>query len=128
MPAHPRFHCTFVRSDRSSCMAALLPCATLAVDCWIGVCDEGDRRVVRLAGRLCEDQVPDLLRSCGTPPLVTLDLTDLVSTDDAGIDALNRIRVGGGTLTGAPHYIQLKLDAAARRRADRWPGDLPNHG
>ena len=105
-------------------MATLLPLATLVVDCWIGVSDEGDRRVVRLAGRLCEDQVPELLLACSTPPQVTLDLTELVSTDDAGLDALNRIRVRGGTLTGAPRYIQLKLDSPARRRARHSPDDV----
>jgi hypothetical protein len=105
-------------------MAALLPLATVVVDCWIGVSDEGDRRVVRLAGRLCEDQVPELLLACSIPPQVTLDLTELVSTDDAGLDALNRIRMGGGTLTGAPRYIQLKLDSPARWRARHSPGNI----
>src|SRR5687767_12205058 len=33
------------------------------VDCWIGVVQKDDRRVVRLAGRLGEAQVPELLAS-----------------------------------------------------------------
>ena len=35
-----------------------------AVDCWIGVVTEVDRRVVRLAGRLSVAQVPELLTAC----------------------------------------------------------------
>ena len=35
-----------------------------AVECWIGVVTEGDRRVVRLAGRLSVAHVPELLTAC----------------------------------------------------------------
>ena len=40
-----------------------------------------------------------------------LDLTELVSADAAGIDALQRIRDKGAQLVGVPGYIQLKLDS-----------------
>jgi hypothetical protein len=79
------------------------------VDCWIGVVTEVDRRIVRLAGRLSSAHVPELLAACAVH-LVELDLTDLVSADAAGIDALQRIRSKGATLVGTPGYIQLKLD------------------
>lgn len=84
--------------------------------CWIGVADEEGRRIVRLAGRFCEDQVPDLLETCGNSAAVTLDLTDLVYVDDVGLDALQRMRMRGARLVGAPRYIQLKLDSTARMR------------
>jgi hypothetical protein len=80
------------------------------VDCWIGVVNERDRRVVRLAGRLTVAQVPELLAACAEGPL-ELDLKDLVSADIAGIEALQRVRGGGATLVGTPRYIQLKLDS-----------------
>ena len=87
------------------------------MDCWIGVVQETDRRVVRLAGRLSVAQVPELLEACAEAPPIELDLTDLVSADAAGIEALQRLRSQGATLVGAPGYLQLKLDSPAGRPA-----------
>ena len=84
---------------------------TGVVDCWIGVVQEVDRRVVRLAGRLSVDQVPELFKACGEGGPVEVDLTDLVSADVAGIEALQRIRRIGALLVGVPGYIKLKLDS-----------------
>ena len=81
------------------------------VDCWIGVVQEANRRLVRLAGRLSIAQVPELLGVCAEARPIDLDLTDLVSADAAGIEALQRLRDQGATLLGAPGYIQLKLDS-----------------
>jgi hypothetical protein len=83
------------------------------VECWIGVVRESDRRVVRLAGRLSAAHVPEFLRACAEERSLELelDLTDLVSADMTGIDALQRIRGAGASLTGAPGYIQMKLDS-----------------
>jgi hypothetical protein len=85
------------------------------VECWIGVGQEGDRRIVRLAGRFGEAQVPELMQVCAAGGPVCLDLTELVSTDAAGLEALSRVREQGAMLTGAPTYIQLRLDAIARK-------------
>jgi len=85
------------------------------VECWIGVEHAGDQWLVRLAGRLSVDQVPDLLKVCGehaSDPL-KIELSDLLSADAAGIDALRRVRRAGALLTGTPAYIQLKLDSPA---------------
>ncbi len=82
-----------------------------AVDCWIGVVQETDRRLVRLAGRLSAAQVPELLEACANGSLLEIDLRDLVSADAAGIEALQRLRTRGATLVGAPGYLQLKLDS-----------------
>jgi hypothetical protein len=87
------------------------------VECWIGVDQDGDRRVVRLAGRLGEVQVPDLLSACADPAPLHLDLTDLVSVDAAGLEALRRVHARGVVLVGVPGYIQLQLDSAAKARA-----------
>jgi len=84
-----------------------------AVDCWIGVVTQLDRRVVRLAGRLSVAQVPELLTACAYTGPLELDLTDLVSADITGIEALQRVRRQGANLVGTPGYIQLKLDSAA---------------
>ena len=94
------------------------------VDCWIGVVQQADRRVVRLAGRLSVAQVPELLEACAEHLPLELDLTDLVSADAAGIEALQRLRGQGATLVGAPGYMQLKLDSppeAGQRTATEGP-------
>jgi CheY-like chemotaxis protein len=67
---------------------------------------------VRLAGRLTDAQVPELLQACENHPLVDLNLVDLLSADAAGIDAMRRLRSGGAKLIGTNGYIQIKLDSA----------------
>ena len=83
------------------------------MDCWIGITQENGRWVVRLAGRLSAAHVPELLGACAKGTPVDVDLTDLVSADEAGIDALRRIRAAGATLVGVPMYLQMKLDSAS---------------
>jgi hypothetical protein len=76
---------------------------------------ENERLVVRLAGRLGEAQVPELLEVCeqsNGPPLLELD--ELLSADGIGMDALRRIEEQGAELVGMPQYIRLKLDVLAR--------------
>lgn len=85
------------------------------MECWIGVGQEGNRRVVRLAGRFAEAQVPELMQVCAVDGPISLDLTELVSTDTAGLEALSRIRDQGAMITGAPTYIQLRLDSISRK-------------
>ena len=89
------------------------------MECWIGIVTEGDHRIVRLAGRLSVAQVPELLIACAGQSGMELDLTDLLSADAAGIEALQRIRRGGATLSGIPGYIQLQLHTAADPRPSR---------
>ena len=68
---------------------------------------------MRLAGRLSVAQVPELLESCAQSLPIELDLTDLVSADPPGIEALQRLRNKGASLVGAPGYLQMKLDSPA---------------
>ena len=84
------------------------------MDCWIGVVQEAGRRTVRLAGRLAEEQVPELLQACAQPGVLQLDLSDLVSADAAGVDVLRRMQASGASLVGVPGYIQLKLESSSR--------------
>jgi hypothetical protein len=83
------------------------------VDCWIGVVQEGDRRIIRLAGRLSVAEVPELLEVCMEGGPVELVLTELVSADMAGIEALLRVRMRGAMLVDVPAYMQLRLESAA---------------
>ena len=86
------------------------------MECWIGVATEDGRRVLRVAGRLSAVHVPELLTVCAGERLVHIDLTELVSADDAGIEALQRVRTNGATLVGTPGYIQLQIDLLNSRR------------
>jgi hypothetical protein len=81
------------------------------VECWIGVVTEGDRRRVRVAGRLKVSHVAELLIACADASQLQIDLNDLVSADAAALDALRRLREMGATLVRVPGYIHLKLDA-----------------
>ena len=86
----------------------------------IEVIEGSDHRVVRLAGRLAEAQVPDLFTVCAATS-VQLDLGNLISVDLVGLDALHRLRQSGAVFTDVPEYIQLKLDALATRRRSGSP-------
>ena len=73
---------------------------------------------MRLAGRLAEAQVPDLLQACAGPrntsQLTILELDELVSADAVGMDALLRVERQGARLVGMPEYIRLKLNVLGR--------------
>jgi len=87
------------------------------VVCRIETRHENGRTVVRLAGRLSDSQVPDLLVACaqsGEPTILELD--ELVSADTVGIDALLRIEHQGARLIGLPEYLRLKLESLSRSR------------
>jgi hypothetical protein len=102
--------------DTAGAVAPVLRAARDAVECWIGLARESDRRIVRLAGRLTEAQVPELLWAGAGAGPVQLDLTELVSADLAGFDALRRMREAGATLVGVPVYIQLRLEPSRAMR------------
>ena len=99
--------------------------STKFVECWIGVVQESDRRVVRLAGRLSIAQVPELLGACAETWTIELDLTDLISADVAGIEALQGLRGRGARLVGAPGYLQLKLDSKPAQPTAPFPKGRP---
>lgn len=91
------------------------------VDCWIGTSQETDRRIVRVAGCLSAAQVPALLEACAEDSgALHVDLTDLVSVDVAGVDALQRLQAGGAALIGVPGFIQMKLQSS-RPSLPPWP-------
>lgn len=92
-----------------------------ALDCWIGLVEGRERPVVRLAGRLSVAQVSELLRMWADVAPAELDLTDLVSADSGGIEALRRIRDAGTSLVGAPGYIRMRIDSLEVSTVDRLP-------
>jgi hypothetical protein len=71
--------------------------------------------MIRVAGRLSVAHVAELLTACAGNESLEIDLSDLVSADLAGIEALQRVRSKGATLVGTPGYIRLKIDSTASR-------------
>jgi hypothetical protein len=77
------------------------------VDCRIQVVQEQQLCTVRLAGRLNEVQVYELFSVCARAAgQVQIDLTDLLSADAVGLDALRRLRVDGAELVGVAQYLR----------------------
>ena len=86
------------------------------------IVDQPDRRLIRLAGRLADAQVPELLKAHAGAPVVQLHLGDLISVDRVGLEALDGLRRAGAQLVEVPAYIQLKLDSLAANRVPRRRG------
>jgi hypothetical protein len=90
------------------------------VECRIELVDGVLGSVVRLAGRLRGAQVPAFVETCakaGRP--FRIDLSELVSADAVGLEALLRVREQGAMLDGMPEYLQLKVESLARERASK---------
>ncbi len=87
------------------------------MQCRIEVLTKEKRRIVYLSGRLREPQVPEFLFACADGGAsVTVDLTDLLSADLAGLDALSTIEAQGARFVGTPEYLRRKLDVRAHER------------
>jgi hypothetical protein len=77
------------------------------VDCRIQVVQQPQRCTIRLAGRLNEGQVYELFSVCASAAgLLQIDLTDLLSADAVGLDALRRLRGDGVELVGIAQYMR----------------------
>jgi anti-anti-sigma regulatory factor len=73
---------------------------------------EGDVTVVHVDGRLAVHGVRELERTVReTTEVVILDLSDLLSVDDAGVAALRLLRGLGVRLRGTSPYVSLLLCA-----------------
>jgi len=89
------------------------------MECLIRVVQAGGLREVRVAGRLTEKQVPDLLRVCAeNAGLARIDLGELVSADGVGHEALHRLRTSGVEIVNASRFIELTLDTMSRGRGE----------
>lgn len=69
-----------------------------------------DGCTIYLAGHLRAEQVHELGRiyAAGSGR-IRIDLTDLLSADAVGIDALRRLRHAGADLVGVPRYLRQLL-------------------
>jgi hypothetical protein len=81
------------------------------MDCRIEVVQRPDGWTVLLAGRLVAAQVHELCGACAAIGRhVRLDLTDLLSADPVGVDALRRLQRSGAELIGVPRYFRRWLE------------------
>jgi anti-anti-sigma regulatory factor len=81
------------------------------MDCRIDIVQQADGRTVLLAGRLMAAQVHELCATCGAlGQHVRVDLTDLLSADAVGVDALRRLHHRGAELIGVPAYFRQWLE------------------
>lgn len=72
---------------------------------------EDQRTVLNIAGRLQSVDVSALdkeIRSVEGP--LTLDLSELMSADQAGIERLRELQAEGAELRGTSRYVQMLLD------------------
>ena len=67
---------------------------------------------MRVAGRLTDAQVPDLLEACAKPAFVRLDLADLDSANGVALEGLRRLRKAGPQIVDVPRFIQLLIDVS----------------
>jgi hypothetical protein len=79
------------------------------MECRIQVEPRPEECTVYLAGHLKAEQVPELCRVCATASRIRIDLTDLLSADPVGIDALRRLGHGGAEFVGVAHYLRRLL-------------------
>jgi anti-anti-sigma regulatory factor len=80
------------------------------VECRIQVVHQDDGCTVLLAGRLKAAQVHDLRGICATVRgRIRIDLSDLLSADAVGLDALRRLRHDGAELVGVAQYLRRSL-------------------
>ena len=87
-------------------MVPVLP-VTSEVECRILVQQQSDGCTIQLAGRLNAAQVHELQGVCAAATgKLRIDLTDLLSADPVGLDALRRLRVAGAEIVGAARYLR----------------------
>jgi hypothetical protein len=92
-------------------LACIMQCRRI-VDIRIDITSEGLQTVVRISGRLSEATVAELEKACGPMNGATvLDLSNLVSADNAGVYAIRALVENGAEIRGASPFIQLLLDA-----------------
>ena len=100
------------------------PCGTHIVMVYnmtirIDVNTEGPEVVVYLAGRLSGDAAKQFRDTCDAiNGAFVLDLSNLLFTDDAGIDVMRVISEQGTQIRGASQFIQLLADGALSQKVD----------
>jgi anti-anti-sigma regulatory factor len=78
--------------------------------CRIDVAQDRGVTTVHVAGRLAGPTVDDLLRACDDASgKLRIDLSDLLSVDSLGVEALRRLSEDGAELFGVAQYLRHEL-------------------
>src|SRR4051794_1230954 len=100
--------------ERAGPAGAVLASLTRMV-CRIDVAEEHGGCTVHISGRLAKPGVADLLRVCtGHVGALRIDLTNMLSIDADGIDALRRLVENGAELLGVAEYLRHELRPQSR--------------
>jgi anti-anti-sigma regulatory factor len=76
----------------------------------IDIESEGPDVVVHVAGRLADDAISQLTDVCeSVDNHYVLDLSKLMFADDAGTEAIQKLRKGGASIRGASSFIELLI-------------------
>jgi anti-anti-sigma regulatory factor len=80
------------------------------VNCRIETVPRTSPSVVRVSGRLAADHVPDLMGICANrSDAYRLDLSELLSVDCVGLQALRQLRAAGAEIVRMSPFIALLL-------------------
>jgi len=83
------------------------------------ITSDGPEDVVRLSGRLTEGGVIHLEKSCySIRKQFVLDLSDLSFADEAGIKAIQELKINGVEHRGASPFIQMLLESFPVKKSD----------
>ena len=83
------------------------------------ITSDGPEDVVRLSGRLTEGGVIHLEKACySTRKHFVLDLSDLLFADEAGIKAIQKLKMNGAEHRGASPFIQMLLNDSPVKKSD----------
>ena len=69
----------------------------------------GAPTTVKVAGRLADDAVDVLMGACIDDKPVTIDLSEVYYADDAGVEALRKLRARGAVLHNPRPYLAMLL-------------------
>ena len=91
----------------------------VSMDLWIGVERNAEACELRLEGRLAGATVAELDRVVEELELpIRVDLSQLFSADDAGIEALQALRSNGAELLGTRPLIQQRVEAIKKEKTE----------
>jgi hypothetical protein len=83
------------------------------------ITSDGPEDVVRLSGRLSEGGVIHLEKACySIRKHFVLDLSDLLFADEAGIKAIQALKINGAEHRGASPFIQMPLESSPVKKSD----------
>lgn len=77
----------------------------------ITVSQDRNRRLIRVEGRLSDEEIDELEQAIGDDPTnACLELSELRSADEAGLSLLRRLQRRGSELRGLPPHLAWRIE------------------